>query len=1037
MSDPAAQLATLRALRVTITDPAQGAVLDSLIASLEARLGLTEASADRISVGDITNSNAVAVGSGARATVYIDGRQGKRNDELLADYLARLAHRCRSVPLQGIYEQRSTTDNLTIALDQVYMQLATTGSASRERLSRSDLAEFDATQFLAQHTGDHLLPQEQRALVEPVFPDGFDDTVDEADGDWTPIDRSTGAGHRAGKKAFLFVGGPNRIDATSEERIARYAKVADTLTFYGPEFVTEAIAAAPQLVLLGEPGSGKSTALRYLAYSLANAGLDQQADLSATLPGWTAGRLLPIFAPLLPLAKRFATDASRQGNAEDLWEYLVDHLQPKGANAGLATAVHEELEDGRVILLLDGLDEVAGAESRRKVVRAVRSFAERYPACRIVVACRVRAYEGERNTSWQLPGWPTATLADWTLGQMHAFVRAWYHTVAELRARPTEWRDDRIAGLSRALRTREDLRRFGRQPLMMTVMALVHLNDGRLPEERASLYGRCIDILLGQWEIAGKEVSEYGTLMEYIGLPDADAQSLRPLLGKAAYEAHSAAGKDEVGRLSRAVLRTMVDDELKRRGHPNPSHGADRFLEYTDLRSGLIQASDAGDAYAFPHQTFQEYLAGIELLGGIDPLGRVLARRSDDRWRRPILLGVEQVALSSLDLPYRLLSRLVEEPGRSATQRAFDLLLAQEIAEDLGWSWLEQRDPLFSGLRRRLAVAMADTLSEITVPARDLVKIGATLAVIGDPRPGVSDLELDRAMVRIPSGAVVLGIAAEQQEEWFQAYLRDYPDVDQDELKHYLRTLVNDQPIQVAAFELARYPVTNAQYRLFMEAGGYDPAAPWWDDAARAWLARDDTTTEGLESWQRRRHKDQPEFWDDANLGSARPNYPVVGISWYEATAFCRWLTQHLNDGHEYLLPSEAEWEYAARGSARRSYPWGDAEPDAERANFGEAYQGTTAVGCFPSGATPEGVFDLAGNILEWTRSEYRPYPYEPDDGREENVDPAQKRFTLSGGSWLVHPISLRAADRYHRTPDDRDQYVGFRLARHPPRVKH
>jgi hypothetical protein len=93
---------------------------------------------------------------------------------------------------------------------------------------------------------------------------------------------------------------------------------------------------------------------------------------------------------------------------------------------------------------------------------------------------------------------------------------------------------------------------------MITVMALVHLNDGRLPEERASLYGRCIDILLGQWEIAGKEASEYGTLMDYIGLPDANAQSLRPLLDKAAYEAHSAAGKDEVGRLSRAVLRPWL-----------------------------------------------------------------------------------------------------------------------------------------------------------------------------------------------------------------------------------------------------------------------------------------------------------------------------------------------------------------------------------------------------------------------------------------------------------------------------------------------
>ncbi|WP_172450866.1 NACHT domain-containing protein, partial [Candidatus Chloroploca asiatica] len=244
----------------------------------------------------------------------------------------------------------------------------------------------------------------------------------------------------------------------------------------------------------------------------------------------------------------------------------------------------------------------------RKVVRAVQSFAQRFRRIRMVVACRVRAYEGERNAAWQLPGWPTATLADWTLGQMDAFITAWYHTVAVLRSRTAHWRDERLRSLHRAIATREDLQRFGRQPLMMTVMALVHLNDGRIPEERASLYGRCIDILLGQWEIAGKERSDYGTLMDYLGLPDADAQSLRPLLGKAAYEAHRAAQPGEVGSLSRAVLRTLVDDELKRRRHPNPSVGADKFLEYTDQRAGLIQASDAGDAYRFPHQTFQEYL---------------------------------------------------------------------------------------------------------------------------------------------------------------------------------------------------------------------------------------------------------------------------------------------------------------------------------------------------------------------------------------------------------------------------------------------
>jgi formylglycine-generating enzyme required for sulfatase activity len=148
--------------------------------------------------------------------------------------------------------------------------------------------------------------------------------------------------------------------------------------------------------------------------------------------------------------------------------------------------------------------------------------------------------------------------------------------------------------------------------------------------------------------------------------------------------------------------------------------------------------------------------------------------------------------------------------------------------------------------------------------------------------------------------------------------------------------------------------------------------------------------------------------------------------------AFCRWLTQQLDDGYTYALASEAEWEYAARGAERRMYPWGDAEPDGERANYTKLYRATSVVGCFPQGATPEGVLDLAGNVWEWTCSEYRDYPYDPTDGREQGYDPAQKCFTLRGGDWNEASIRLRAACRSRVSPDFHSDLVSFRLVRHP-----
>ncbi len=164
-----------------------------------------------------------------------------------------------------------------------------------------------------------------------------------------------------------------------------------------------------------------------------------------------------------------------------------------------------------------------------------------------------------------------------------------------------------------------------------------------------------------------------------------------------------------------------------------------------------------------------------------------------------------------------------------------------------------------------------------------------------------------------------------------------------------------------------------------------------------------------------------------------RPNPPVVGTSWYEAQVFCRWLTQKLNDGYRYRLPSEAEWEYAARSTMRRTYPWGEAAPDGERANFERSYNGTTTVGCFPLGATLEGPEEMAGNVWEWTNTVYAQYPYNPHDGREDASNPAEKIFTVRGGGWFNLPISLRASYRLHSAPSYHYYVVGFRLARHLP----
>jgi formylglycine-generating enzyme required for sulfatase activity len=184
--------------------------------------------------------------------------------------------------------------------------------------------------------------------------------------------------------------------------------------------------------------------------------------------------------------------------------------------------------------------------------------------------------------------------------------------------------------------------------------------------------------------------------------------------------------------------------------------------------------------------------------------------------------------------------------------------------------------------------------------------------------------------------------------------------------------------------------------------------------------------------WRSENRITAPEFWDEPIWSS--PNRPVVGVSWYEAMAFASWLAAQLDIPIQ--LPTEAEWEKAARGNDGRIYPWGD-EWDPERANTRETDIGqTSTVGIFPAGASPYGCLDMSGNVWEWTLSlwgqqDARPdfgYPYDPSDGRE---DPNTKGTRIiRGGSWASSRFKARTAFRGTADPKVRNRLIGFRCFR-------
>jgi formylglycine-generating enzyme required for sulfatase activity len=151
----------------------------------------------------------------------------------------------------------------------------------------------------------------------------------------------------------------------------------------------------------------------------------------------------------------------------------------------------------------------------------------------------------------------------------------------------------------------------------------------------------------------------------------------------------------------------------------------------------------------------------------------------------------------------------------------------------------------------------------------------------------------------------------------------------------------------------------------------------------------------------------------------------VAYVSWDDAQAYCRWLGER--SGLRVMLPSEAGWEKAARGTDARLFPWGNEPPDDSHCNFNNNVRGTTSVGQYsPRGDSPYGCADMAGNVWEWTRSEFKPYPYDPADGRED-LQPAAHRV-LRGGAFNFDEGSMRCAYRFNLSPDLRLDYLGFRI---------
>lgn len=313
-----------------------------------------------------------------------------------------------------------------------------------------------------------------------------------------------------------------------------------------------------------------------------------------------------------------------------------------------------------------------------------------------------------------------------------------------------------------------------------------------------------------------------------------------------------------------------------------------------------------------------------------------------------------------------------DAPGRMS--RA--LVVAAAIGLVMGvWASLE--------LSRRIPMGdrAGDTASRIRMPTAPVQGFSADLGYLADDR--------HLGFVEVPGGPFTMGSdptvdsLAFDAERWGNG--REQGTLD------------------LVTYLIGRYEVTVAQYAVFIASSGHPLPEP-----------------RALEG---------------------RPDHPVTWVSWTDAIEYARWLDGLLRDrpevpselkallgaGWSVQLPTEAQWEKAARGIDQRIYPWGD-EPNIALANYRS--DGTTPVGSFHCAECPHAIADMSGNVWEWTRSPYQPYPYDPSDDREDLTSDAL--WVMRGGSFADTERYIRVANRGGADPGARRPFIGFRVVLSP-----
>jgi len=778
-----------------------------------------------------------------------------------------------------------------------------------------------------------------------------------------------------------------------------------------PVQLSEATKESKRLAVIGVAGSGKSTLLQWAGLACARALLrrpltDEQSEFIQSLGG------KPLVPFLLPL-RAYSTYCEKNEcsrSSKTLLAFMVEYFSDHHASVDLTVDfVKTHLQKG-CLLMVDGLDEV-DPEDRPAVRSAVEEMLTEFdnPNVRCLLASRPSAIQ----VAEQLQGFQRCEVQRLTSGQRDGLIELWYKAV--LADDPREARRKASDLSSRINESDQRVQDLATTPLMVTIFAMVHYSRDELPKQRAKLYEDAVEVLLTEVPYKGEEAKD----LQNLGGMDWDVR--RDRIARIAFELRER-GKDSLleDDLVDLIWKRFGSEELEAKRITRT------FLRDVAGRGGLLESVD--EHYGFyTHATFQEFLAGRYFAEEYpqEKLNTFLQEHIDnDLWDEAFRLAAGYLAIKGEEKANRFVLQIADAGmgmGEETKSRALYVagLALADVPED-------RRLP---DTVNRLVPQIKNLLiaSPPRVKVRARFNLGMALGALGDPRLN----PLEPECVVIPAGMFRMGTSAEEKKILEEQKVTSWGD---EEPSH---------KVYASEYSIGKYPVTNLEYAAFYDAKGYEDKNYWSEDGWKwrmgaydldlSWID-DEKARQNYKDWLARRPielRDKPFFWEDLQWNAS--NLPVVGVTWFEAEAYCKWLSQQAKKN--YQLPTEAQWEKAARGIQNHIWSWGNAW-DGTLSNNGdeetsENLNRTSPVGMYPNGASDYGALDMLGNVWEWCADWYDTeiYTQRANEHIKDPLGPAAGSLrVLRGGAWYNDRNYVRCASRFRNFPVNFDYFVGFRI---------